>query len=316
MQHVRYVLPNGGSSPLNCPGQPCLTIDQYTQQTETYFTTGSTFVFLAGNHSPRSKLTLINISDVTLRGEGNTSQVNIICTKDVTIHCDEVQSLSIDELTFVLHSNNGISAFKIYSSNEIQISFSVFQGNGIVLRRAIDLYYSSIEITSCVFNGSIGRNGGAISATHSDITLIESIFVANRAITSGGAIYASGGSITLIETLGNIFMHNSAPSGGAIYCSGCTIGTIRNSTSEKDPKIMHSSLDIIILNHTTYFSNNSAVEGDGGAIHLSGYRSSLSLSGTNNIVFSHNVASHNGGAIYMISRNQNWNNNECLESIL
>ena len=100
---IRYVLPNG-SSPQSCPGPPCLTIDQYTQQAETYFTTGSTFVFLAGNHSLQTTLTLSGISDVTLRGsEENASLVNIICMNDV-IQSSSVTKLTIEHSTFLLRS--------------------------------------------------------------------------------------------------------------------------------------------------------------------------------------------------------------------
>ena len=64
-------------------------------------------------------------------------------------------------------------------------------------------------------------------------------------------------------------------------------------------KILHSSLDVITHNHTTYFYNNSAYYGNGGAIY-GGYRSSLSFRG-NNIVFKDNKASQQGGAIYIDS---------------
>ena len=195
-QQACYVLPNG-SSPLSCPGSPCLTIDQYTQQqTETYFTTGSTFIFLAGNHSLESTLTLTNISDVTLRGEGNASQVNIVFRENVSIHCDRVKNLTIEELTFLLHSNkkltienltillafnkikNMAGVLNFSSSDEINISFSIFQGNGLTPARALSLRSSNIEIAGCVFNGSIGDGGGAISATgDSNITLIGSVLL-------------------------------------------------------------------------------------------------------------------------------------------
>jgi hypothetical protein len=50
MGSVNYVRPDD-STTVSCPGQPCLTLDQYIQQTATYFTAGSTFAFLDGNHS-------------------------------------------------------------------------------------------------------------------------------------------------------------------------------------------------------------------------------------------------------------------------
>ena len=57
-----FVKPDDASS-LHCPAdQSCLTIDEYTQQIERYFTTGSIFVFLAGNHMLHYVIHLNSIS--------------------------------------------------------------------------------------------------------------------------------------------------------------------------------------------------------------------------------------------------------------
>ena len=98
--NVHYVK-SVDSSPLGCSDQPCLTLDQYNQQTETYFTTGSTFVFLAGNHTINTTVNLTSISEITLRGERN-SQVNILCGSiEVAILCENVSNLSIEGLAFL-----------------------------------------------------------------------------------------------------------------------------------------------------------------------------------------------------------------------
>lgn len=67
---VTYVRPND-SSPLSCPGQPCLTLHQYSEQNTTYFITGSTFVFLAGTHRLQGPIGLISIANITFRGEAS-----------------------------------------------------------------------------------------------------------------------------------------------------------------------------------------------------------------------------------------------------
>ncbi len=50
---------------------PCFTLDQYIE--EDNFTAGSTFVFLAGNHTPHHQMNLTDIGHVTLRGEDKDS---------------------------------------------------------------------------------------------------------------------------------------------------------------------------------------------------------------------------------------------------
>lgn len=54
-----------------CPGQPCLTLDQYTEKTDSYFVSGTTFIFLAGNHSLDSAINPVNISGLSLKGNGS-----------------------------------------------------------------------------------------------------------------------------------------------------------------------------------------------------------------------------------------------------
>ena len=102
-QKVHCVRPND-TSPLNCPCQLCLTLDQYTGQTVTYFTTGSTFVFLAGNHTFINPVKLKRISDVTLTRENN-SDASILMwhSKATFIRCSKVSKLKIVGLKFHLY---------------------------------------------------------------------------------------------------------------------------------------------------------------------------------------------------------------------
>lgn len=52
----QYVKPD--SSAFDCPSQPCLTLDQYIRESDKYFTTGSVFEFLPGNHSLQTPLNM------------------------------------------------------------------------------------------------------------------------------------------------------------------------------------------------------------------------------------------------------------------
>ena len=62
------------SSPSDYPHQPCLTLHQYTQTNN--FTNGTTLQFLPGNHTlEESALNLTSVSNVTLRGGENNSDV-------------------------------------------------------------------------------------------------------------------------------------------------------------------------------------------------------------------------------------------------
>ena len=225
--NVHYVM----SSSHYCPGQPCLTLDQYNQQTETYFTTESTFVFLPGNHTINTTVNLTSISEITLRGERN-SQVNIICLKESGILILNVSIMSIEELVFLSGNTTiGTVALKIIDSNEVWIHNVGFQGSYSISKPFTGLHITSsdtITVTSCSFEGNTADNGGAIYVTaESNLTLNASTFIGNSATDHGGAIYASGSNLTLND---NKFSGNTAGYGGAMCVIAESSVTISDNT--------------------------------------------------------------------------------------
>ena len=224
--NVHYVK-SDDSSPLSCPRQPCLTLDQYNQQKETYFTTGSTFVFLAGNHTINTTVNLTSISEVTLRGERN-SQVNILCLNQFGILIQNISILSIEGLVFLSGNTTiGTVALKIIDSNEIRIDNVGFQGSYSFSKKytGLDITFSdTITVTSCYFEGNTAENGGAIYVTaESNLTLNACTFIGNNAARHGGAIYASGSNLVLSD---NMFSGNTAGDGGAMYVTAESSVTI------------------------------------------------------------------------------------------
>ena len=259
--NVHYVKSND-SSQLSFPSQQCLTLDQYNQQTETYFTTGSTFVFLAGNHTINTTVNLTSISEITLRGERN-SEVNILCLNEFGILIQNVSNLSIGGLMFLsANTTIGTVALKITDSNGIWIHNVKFQGIYFFSTAFAGMDITSsdtITVTSCSFEGNTAVNGGAIYVTaESNLTLNASTFIGNNATRNGGAIYASGSNLTLSDNTfsgntastnggamyvtaessvtisDNVFIHNrAARNGGAIYSKKSTVnvyGSTKNSS--------------------------------------------------------------------------------------
>lgn len=119
-QHELYVR-SSDSSPRSCPRDPCFTLVQYVQQ-GTHFTSGSTFVFLAGNHSIHTAISLMHTSGIALRGE-NGSIPYILCGNATTtcIRCENVSNLRIERLAFILNPStwfNEPSDLEIRNSTE------------------------------------------------------------------------------------------------------------------------------------------------------------------------------------------------------
>ena len=262
-QAVHYVKP---SSLISCPGQPCLTLDQYNQQTETYFTTESTFVFLAGNHTINTTINLTSISEITLRGERN-SQVNVLCSIQVVILIQNVSNLSIEGLMFLsANTTIGAVALKIIDSNGVWIHNVGFQGSYSFIKSFTGLDITSsdtITVTSCSFEGNTADNGGAIYVTaESNLTLNASTFIGNNATSHGGAIYASGSNLTLSD---NMFSGNTAGYGGAMYVTAESNVTISDNAFTQNRAIyggaMYSEDSIVSIYGST--KNSSILSSEG-----------------------------------------------------
>ena len=54
-----------------CPGQPCLTLNEYTNNTDHYIKSNATFIFLPGKHHMDGPLKVIDMQHVTLKSTDN-----------------------------------------------------------------------------------------------------------------------------------------------------------------------------------------------------------------------------------------------------
>ncbi len=293
---IQYVKPNAPSVG-HCPGKPCLTLDQYIQESSSYFRTGSAFEFLPGNHSLSISLNITTVSNISFRG--SESGAIVICFNEVTVN--NVTSLDMEGLTFILQlEGKSLAAFVFTSSQEVVIANSLFRIDSS--GRGIFSIHSNITITNCLFEGNTGSSGGAIIAKQDTfLTLTVSIFVRNQAISAGGAIYAKNSTITL---RGCLMDSNSAhDNGGALYCSECTIMMMEHNTFQNNFLTGRSSSlggaigisdGYIIATGTANFSNNTAEIG--GAIYLTDTRAEFR---EGSITFEQNVAKYLGGGMYV-----------------
>ena len=298
-QLAYYVKPNVPSS---CHGQPCLTLDQYTQQKATYFTTGSTFLFLPGNHTLQTTIILTNISDLVLRGiEDQGSDITIIHGNGGNIICMNVVNLTIDGL------NLRAIYLDIASSNDILISNSIFLRNDR-FNRALTCNYCNITVTNCQF-----AQNSHIEIEHTRLDIIDCTFT-NSNSYEGGAIRAVNSfmSVKGIKR-GVTFSGNFADDdGGAMFVcntdvvfSGTVILFENNISGGDGGGILSSNSSLTFTSSTTLFYMNIA-KGEhliydiyyrgGGAICA--YNSG-SIKFNNTITFSYNSATA-GGAMKLI----------------
>lgn len=203
---LHYVNVNNSSADV-CPVRPCFTLGQLADMTDRYFTAGSTFLFLSGNHSLQAMISLTNVSDIILRSweNGNSSSAIVYLVKNAAIVCNNVSNFHIEGLTFILckyHCKVGGSALQFMNSAQIMISYSTFQGSGNHTQATVMSVYaqrSNVTILECLFEGN---TAGALLAQHrSAITITGSTFIRNKAMDSNGASVSILGGIIIFEPI-------------------------------------------------------------------------------------------------------------------
>ena len=285
-----YVL-SDHSSPRECPGEPCLTIEEYVDKASC-FTPGSTFIFLAGEHTLQTAVHLRNISNVTFVGEVSAK---IVCKVGAAIKflCDNVTNLKIRHLAFYSRPYKyQVIILRVVNSNAVLISNVTFRSHqrGSI---AIQATKSALTVNNCSFGGF---SVGAMHVTNqSSLVISGTIFTENTA-NCGGAIFVNHSSLTLNGSVMNEFMHSTALlQGGAIFCNHSLITMIglnvfENNSAEWGTIGLFSG-EITNSGNVQFLSN---VVKYGGALYLS---NSTALLGGEEMIFRNNIASE-GGAIY------------------
>ena len=137
-------------------------------------------------------------------------------------------------------------------------------------------------VVNCIFKNNEAQAGGAIACLqnpgtgHSNLTVIDSRFIDNKAALVGGAIYID--SFSTVTVNGSNFTNNAAEKGAAIYALS----------------------DLIVLG--SKFEQNTAVSG--GAIFISDKYAPVNLD-VDGCTFTNNSASSEGAAICIDATNGN-----------
>ena len=218
-QGIRYVRPNSSSQ--DCPGEPCLDLHQYVIARATeYFTSGSTFIFLPGNHTLQTAANLSSVSNITLKGEQDAT---VLLGKE--IFCKNITNLVIFRIKFLLTFDaNSMTAWTIVQSMDIIINCSIFEGNPDLKNsgKALLLIDSNVSVSNNLFRWN---TEGTIDSYNSIAILNKNAFTGNRAYVKGNTIdtttiiFNSSDYIDVIE----ITSTEDTGDGGAIFAWLSTI---------------------------------------------------------------------------------------------
>lgn len=263
---INYVIPSNHLLPQICKTNPCLSLDEYVQQAEIYFVPGSTFHFLAGNHTLRQTISLSGMSNLTLTGDplSNNSSSKVYLSQEAFFF-NRSTNVTIKKLDFLTAPEITFPSQSVFSfeSSRIRIVDTRFEGSGNV--SLFMLLSSTIEIMGSTFKGCVAESGAVIRAVASDIMATDCYFLGNKAPSTGGVVLIEFGTIRLERTY---FKNNFAIYGGVIACENCSL----------------SASDVAFIDNSALYY--------GGALYLS--NSNVFLAG---VVLFHNNRAEYGGAV-------------------
>ena len=319
-ENVYCVTPTATSCS-SCPHNSthCATLSEYAQEAEMYFTSNTTMVFLPGDHTLDTNITVANVSRLTMCGDFSSGNIaTVVRNGSVGFSFTNMVDFNIDFLAFTSYTGSwsygsllasNSTLFFLQSTQYAKLVNCSFHDN---FGTALTVHNTSITLTGnnefvhnqcgCESFSYNCKLGCGITALNSNLTCTgNTTFHENNAsyYGSAGAIWASASSLDFDGT--NNFINNSAEwYGGAIhverYSSLRFLGTstFGNNTALYGGVINPYDNAVLIFNGTNNFINNLAKEyGSGGAINAGAY-SSIHFLGTS--TFSNNTA-HYGGVI-------------------
>ena len=228
-------------------------------------------VFLPGNHTLDTNITVANLTRLTMRGESSSgNRATIVCSGSVGLSFTSMVDFKMNFLGFtscrrkyaIMLPNSSIPAAMVHVALHLQST-------------------QNAELVNCSFHDN---NGTALVVDNTSITLSGNTEFAHNHVlcTAGGGIIAVDSNVTF--TGNTTFLNNSATYGQCplvdSFLGGGAIFTWNT---------------VISFNGTNNFINNSAVWGSGGAISAS-HNTVLSFSGINNFI-NNSAVWGSGGAI-------------------
>ena len=235
----------------------CLTISQYAQNSETYFSANSKLIFLEGEHKLNKNFILHggeNFTTLTLEGKPRISRIHF--EKLVTFAIFDMQNLAIVSLEFLENSIFNIGNSKAVTVSNVRLSETGFSFENIdqlvalnltvsnasgVLSTLLNIQKSNAEFT----NLNVMKNSGKsiVLVNQSSIQFTGTVFKDNTAVESSSLTITS--SSASFEGRNQFYMNSCENDGGAMSVVDSTV----------------------VFHHRTDFIANTAKE-SGGALNV------------------------------------------------
>ena len=261
-----YVRP---SEPIiSCPGQPCLTIDYYTNNSHHYFKSNSVFIFLPGLHHVNEPVRFREIKNVSLHAYNNGTDIHLASTfacediasdnrldvEQTSMYCsviifENVDGVFVKGIT-VSSMAPGVSATVLMQTTNAQLEFTSFTclheysqvlSNGVLIFNSYNTVLYFIYATNC-------SNGVAV--INSNYTVIAKLTVKNNknGVYVNSTLHTSiTNMVAAHNTEGGMVVewsHNTTITNASCYQSGedGVIVFLSNRTHLENVSILHSGI--------------------------------------------------------------------------
>ena len=295
-QNVNCVFPN-----ISCGmivQHPCLTLNDYANNVDTYFVNDSTFLFIPGNHQLSVGLSISSVHNLSLAGLSENSVTIEILNESEFFACESCMNVSIANITFALGGTfSCILSFE--HTYFVKLSNITILGNRHIGCSSVISENSIVDISNSIFTGIRGYCGAALMASKSTIAFAgNNSFVNNEALAGGALFLYNCSSVSFNGT--NFFSKNSAIKIRTSYnditrkCSA----TYRTFTENRYWFLSKGGAIY------SYYSNIASIDYfmykiDGFRSPCLSYHIDSSLQLSSHIIFLNNSAASLGGAIYL-----------------
>ena len=273
-----YVKPTDPTN-TSCPGQPCLTLNQYINNSSHYIQSNVVFIFLPGKHVIDRLLQIRNVENVTLKGilngTGNYPQLvaqfscwsNYQCSnkaarfvtllnyfpfKDCSvIQLINVAHVNISGIHFTMSTVN-VSAIKVEQSTNIHLKLDIYSVNsdldqngcniGIIAYETNHLYVDKLHVSNLLY--------GLILCNNENAQIKESVF------EHSGLLVMKSDSVNITSTKSS---GNKETGIELLFCNNTNIVNIATSHNNDSGVVFTICRNTSIMNITTAHNNGSGV---------------------------------------------------------
>ena len=236
-----YIRPTALTTNTSCPGQPCLTLNHYMNNTSHYIQSNTVLNFLPGKHVLKRPLHINNVQNVTLKsstaGSGMHSQllVKFSCENESLNHCIYTQSaieminvtnVVINDISLEMWTPN-VSGVIVEQSADVHLQLHIHsvQGNdslavGVTVNETSHLYMNGLRVGN-LYNGIRIENTSKVSIINSSFDNCQ----------NSGMVIINSDAIDISNTT----LSNNMENGMYLEsCSNATLTSISSTNNQQD----------------------------------------------------------------------------------